>query len=155
MTAWQRFRRNRSGMLGLVLVAILVVIAVAAPLLAPHDPFRTSRDSFAAPLSVAGHPLGTDHLGRDLLSNLIYGARVSLLVGLAAASTATLIGVLIGSLSGFFGGWFDELLMRITEFFQIIPRFVLALIVVAFFGSGLLNLILVIGVLSWPQTARL
>ena len=155
MGGWQRFRRNPSGMVGLVLVVLLAVVAVAAPLLAPHDPFRTSRASFTPPLTVEGHLLGTDHLGRDVLSNLIYGARVSLMVGLAAALTATLIGVLVGSISGFFGGWFDELLMRITEFFQIIPRFVLALIVVALFGSGLLNLILVIGVLSWPQTARL
>ena len=153
--AWQRFRRNRSGLLGLVLVVALALVALLAPFLAPHDPFRTSRNSFARPLATEGHVLGTDHLGRDVLSNVIWGARVSLLVGVAAALTATLIGVFVGSISGFFGGWFDELLMRITEFFQIIPRFVLALIVVAFFGSGLVNLILVIGVLSWPQTARL
>ena len=153
--AWKRFRRNRSGLFGLILVMLLTLVALLAPLLAPHDPFRTSRNSFSPPLATEGHPLGTDHLGRDVLSNVIWGARVSLLVGVAAALTATLIGVFVGSLSGFFGGWFDELLMRFTEFFQIIPRFVLALIVVAFFGSGLLNLILVIGILSWPQTARL
>ena len=90
-----------------------------------------------------------------MLSQVIWGSRVSLLVGIAAAATATVVGVLVGALSGFAGGWFDELLMRITEFFQVIPRFVLALIVVAFFGSGLINLILVIGLLSWPQAARL
>ncbi len=153
--AWKRFRRNRTGLLGLVLVVALALVALLAPFIAPHDPFRTSRTSFSPPLVTDGYLLGTDHLGRDVLSNVIWGARVSLLVGVAAALTATLIGVFIGSISGFFGGWFDELLMRITEFFQIIPRFVLALIVVAFFGSGLLNLILVIGILSWPQTARL
>lgn len=153
--AWRRFRRNRSGVFGLVVVVALVLLALLAPWLAPHDPFTTSRDALRPPFASAGHWLGTDHLGRDILSNLIWGARVSLLVGVAAASTATLIGVLVGAFSGFAGGRLDELLMRVTEFFQVIPRFVLALIVVAFFGSGLLNLILVIGLLSWPQTARL
>lgn len=152
--AWRRFRRNSTGMAGLIVVVLLVIVALLAPVLAPHDPFTTSRASFQPPLT-DGHLLGTDNLGRDVLSQVIWGSRVSLMVGLAAALTATLIGVLIGALSGYFGGWFDELLMRITEFFQVVPRFVLALIVVAFFGSGLVNLILVIGALSWPQTARL
>lgn len=152
--AWRRFRRNSTGMAGLVVVVLLILVALLAPVLAPHDPFSTSRASFRPPLT-EGHFLGTDNLGRDVLSQVIWGSRVSLMVGLAAAFTATLIGVLVGALSGYFGGWFDELLMRITEFFQVVPRFVLALIVVAFFGSGLVNLILVIGALSWPQTARL
>lgn len=151
---WRQFRRNRLGVAGLVVVVMLALVALLAPYLAPHDPFRTSRNAFLPPLS-PGHLLGTDHLGRDILSSIIWGTRVSLLVGLAAAFTATVIGILIGAVSGFFGRWVDELLMRITELFQIIPRFVLALIVVALFGSGLVNLILVIGILSWPQTARL
>ena len=151
---WRQYRRHRLGVIGLCIVAVLMLVAVFAPYLAPHDPFRTSRASFLPPLS-SGHLLGTDHLGRDILSSVIWGTRVSLLVGLAAAFTATLIGILIGAVSGYFGRWIDELLMRITELFQIIPRFVLALIVVAFFGSGLFNLIVVIGILSWPQTARL
>ncbi len=152
--AWRRFRRSSSGVFGLVVVALLVLTAILAPLLAPFDPHSTSRAAFAPPFA-PGHFLGTDNLGRDILSQVIWGSRVSLLVGLAAAATATLIGVAVGALAGYLGGWFDELLMRVTEFFQVIPRFVLALIVVAFFGSGLLNLILVIGLLSWPQTARL
>lgn len=151
---WQQFRRQPLGVAGLAIVVTLALVAIAAPQIAPHDPFRTSRSAFLPPLS-DGHLLGTDHLGRDVLSSIIWGTRVSLLVGLAAAFTATVIGILIGAVSGYVGRWADELLMRITELFQIIPRFVLALIVVAFFGSGLLNLILVIGILSWPQTARL
>jgi len=151
---WRQFRRHRTGVFGLTLVVVLALVAVLAPLIAPHDPFTTSRARFLPPLS-PGYLLGTDHLGRDVLSGVIWGARVSLVVGLAAAFTATVIGVLIGAISGYFGGRVDELLMRVTELFQIIPRFVLALIVVAFFGSGLTNLILVIGILSWPQTARL
>ncbi len=152
---WRRFRRNRTGMFGAIVVAVLVLVAILAPVLAPHDPFTTSRNALLPPFANAEHPLGTNHLGRDILSMVLWGSRVSLIVGLSAALTATVIGVLVGALSGFAGGWVDELLMRITEFFQIIPRFVLALIVVALFGSGLINLILVIGVLSWPQTARL
>jgi peptide/nickel transport system permease protein len=151
---WRQFRRHRLGVAGLATVAILGFVAVFAPLLAPYDPFTTSRNAFAPPGS-EGHLLGTDHLGRDILSGVIWGARVSLIVGLAAAFTATVIGIVVGAVAGYSGGWVDELLMRVTELFQIIPRFVLALIVVAFFGSGLTNLILVIGILSWPQTARL
>ena len=151
---WQQFRRNRLGMVGLGLVLLLAAVALLAPVLAPADPFRTSRQALLSPMS-PGFLLGSDHLGRDVLSGVIWGSRVSLLVGLAAAATATFIGIVVGAVSGFFGGWVDELVMRISELFQIIPRFVLALIVVSFFGSGLSNLILVIGILSWPQTARI
>jgi len=151
---WRQFRRHRTGVFGLAVVVLLAVVALSAPWLAPHDPFTTSRASFQPP-GTPGYLLGTDHLGRDVLSGILWGSRVSLLVGLAAAFTATVIGILVGAVAGYFGGWADELLMRVTELFQIIPRFVLALIVVAFFGSGLTNLILVIGILSWPQTARL
>jgi peptide/nickel transport system permease protein len=151
---WRQFRRHRTGVFGLAVVVVLVLVALLAPWLAPTDPFTTSRAALQPP-GTPGHLLGTDHLGRDVLSGVIWGARVSLIVGLAAAFTATVIGILVGAVAGYFGGWADELLMRVTELFQIIPRFVLALIVVAFFGSGLVNLILVIGILSWPQTARL
>jgi len=151
---WRQFRRHRTGVFGLAVVVVLVLVAVLAPWLAPQDPFTTSRAALQPP-GTPGYLLGTDHLGRDVLSGVIWGARVSLIVGLAAAFTATVIGILVGAVAGYFGGWADELLMRVTELFQIIPRFVLALIVVAFFGSGLVNLILVIGILSWPQTARL
>jgi peptide/nickel transport system permease protein len=151
---WRQFRRHRTGVFGLAVVVVLVLVALLAPWLAPTDPFTTSRAALQPP-GTPGHLLGTDHLGRDVLSGITWGARVSLIVGLAAAFTATVIGILVGAVAGYFGGWADELLMRVTELFQIIPRFVLALIVVAFFGSGLVNLILVIGILSWPQTARL
>lgn len=151
---WFQFRRHKTGIFGLTVVLLLSLVAIFAPYLAPFDPFTTSRTSLQPP-GTPGHLFGTDHLGRDILSGIIWGARVSLMVGLAAALTATVIGVLVGAIAGYYGGWADELLMRVTELFQIIPRFVLALIVVAFFGSGLMNLILVIGILSWPQTARL
>lgn len=150
---WRRFRRSRAGVIGLSLVVLLVVVALAAPLLAPRDPQTTSLVTLNPP-GIPGHPLGTDNLGRDILSGVLWGSRVSLTVGVCAAATAVLLGVLIGSLAGFYGGWADAVLGRVTELFQVIPRFVLALLVVALFGSGLWKLIAVIGILSWPQAAR-
>ncbi|TVR92454.1 MAG: ABC transporter permease, partial [Spirochaetaceae bacterium] len=149
------FRRKHFAMFGLILVLALVTVAVLAPQIAPNNPHAVSRDRFLSPGADARYPLGTDNLGRCVLSGVIYGTRVSLFVGLAAAATSTIIGILIGSISGYFGGKTDAFLMRFTELFMTIPRFVLALIVVAFFGSGLDRLILVIGVLSWPGAARL
>ncbi|MDI6771735.1 MAG: ABC transporter permease [bacterium] len=150
---WRRFRRSRAGVFGLCLVVLLVVVALAAPLLAPRDPQTTSLVTLNPP-GTPGHPLGTDNLGRDILSGVLWGSRVSLTVGVCAAATAVLLGVFIGSFAGFYGGWADAVLGRITELFQVIPRFVLALLVVALFGSGLWKLIAVIGILSWPQAAR-
>jgi len=149
------FSRKHFAMFGLILVLALVAVAVLAPQIAPNNPHAVSRDRFLPPGADARFPLGTDNLGRCVLSGVIYGTRVSLFVGLAAAATSTFIGILIGSISGYFGGKTDAFLMRFTELFMTIPRFVLALIVVAFFGSGLDRLILVIGVLSWPGAARL
>jgi peptide/nickel transport system permease protein len=151
---WRRYRRSRLGLVGLGIVLGLGVIAVFAPALAPYEPTGTSLDSLRAP-GATGHPLGTDDLGRDILSGVIWGARVSLIVGITAAATAVFIGIVIGACAGYYGRWADALLMRITELFQTIPRFVLALLVVALFGRGLTKLVLVIGVLAWPQAARL
>ena len=150
---WKKYRRNRAAVFGLYVVLVFLVLAVLSPWLAPFQPLSIGKDSFRPPDSI--YLLGTDDLGRDLLSGVLWGARVSLLVGLLAAFTSTLIGVLVGSASGFYGGWADDLLMRITEFFLVIPRFFLALIIVALFGSSIWHIIFVIGILSWPVTARL
>jgi peptide/nickel transport system permease protein len=150
---WRRFLGSRTGVAGLSLVILLVVAALAAPLVAPRDPHTTSMTALAPP-GTPGFPLGTDNLGRDIWSGVLWGSRVSLTVGVCAAATAVLLGILIGAVAGFYGGWADAVLSRTTELFQVIPRFVLALLVVALFGSGLWKLILVIGILSWPQAAR-
>jgi len=137
---------------GLVFVAIIGLGILFAPLLTSADPLALSQDTLLAPSRV--HPLGTDDLGRDLLARVLYGGRVSLSVGLFSAVLSVGLGMTIGMVAGFFGGVLDEVLMRITEAFQILPKLLVAVVVVSLVGSGLANEILVIGLLSWPATAR-
>ena len=144
--------RQPGGAVGAVLTLLLVAVGVLAPLLAPTDPFAVDGPPLAAPS--AGYPFGTDALGRDLLSGVIYGARTSLLVAAGVASLVVVIGAAVGLLSGYAGGWVDDVLMRGTELFQVLPRFFLALVVIAFFGPGLDRLVLLLGVTSWPLLAR-
>ncbi len=147
-------RRVRPGAIFAALfLAIVAIVAIAAPLFARHDPYAGSDAALAPPLS-PGHVLGTDDLGRDIWAETAYGTRVSLLVGIVTALAGALIGLAIGATAGWRGGWIDSLLMRLTELFQTLPRFVLALIVIALFGPGLPKVILVIAALAWPQTAR-
>jgi peptide/nickel transport system permease protein len=150
---WYRYSRSPQAVAAAVFVAVVVFLAVAAPLVARADPFSGTPNALLPPLS-PNAPLGTDHLGRDVWAQLVYGSRVSLTVGILAAASSVVIGVVVGAVSGFLGGAVDATLMRISEFFQTLPRFVLALIIVALFGAGLAKLILVIAILSWPQTAR-
>jgi peptide/nickel transport system permease protein len=141
------------AVLGAGLVGGFVLIAAWAPALAPADPNAIGAASFRGPNSSAR--LGTDNLGRDVLSRLLFGARTSLFVGFAAALVSTGLGVMVGGLAGYYGGRLDDALMRVTEFFQVTPRLVLGIVIVAVFGSTLWNVIAVIAGLSWPTTARL
>lgn len=152
--ALQLFVESRYGLVGVVLLALVVLVAVFAPLIAPSPPFDISAGKFIHPGNAA-HPLGTDHLGRDVLSQVVYGARLSLAVGLVAAGISAVVGVAIGSLAGYFGGWIDLLLSRITDMFLIIPAFFLIIIVVATLGSNVFYVMVVIGLTSWPSNARL
>lgn len=149
---WMRFRRKKTAVFGLAGAAAFVAVALLAPLLAPYGAMDLGT-SFQPP--GGEHLLGTDSLGSDVLSNMIYGTRTSLIVGLCAVVTSNVIGLTIGSLAGYFGGRTDNVLMRITEMFQILPQFFLAIIVVALFGSSIWNIVFVIGILTWPVTARL
>ena len=155
--AWRTFLRHRMGVIGAVMLLFALVVAVAAPLLAPYDPYANVRvsilDIYQAPS--AEHPLGTDDGGKDVLSSLIYGARVSLLVGFAAAAMALIIGGLVGIVAGYRGGWVGSLLMRITDFFLVIPDLALQIVLVAIIGPSLGTIIVVIGALGWTTTARL
>ncbi len=150
----RRLFRTKSAMAAAAFVALLILVALLAPWIAGPDPLAGGMDSLVPPLT-PGHPLGTDDLGRDIWTGIAHGGRVSLAVGLATAVIAVAVGTLVGALAGFYGGWVDTVLMRIAEFFQTLPRFVVALIVIALFGPGVVKVVLVIAALSWPQTARL
>jgi peptide/nickel transport system permease protein len=153
MKFWRRYRKNRAAVFGFFVISLFVLLAIATPLISPFDPFKMVGQPFEPPS--LSHPMGTDDLGRDICSGVLYGARTSLLVGFLAAATSTLIGILVGALAGYHGGYLDDLLMRITELFLVIPAFFLALVLVALFGTSVWNVIAVIGFLTWPATARL
>ena len=148
----RQFRKNRAAEISLYLILVFIVTAVLADAFSPYDPFTLGDDTLLGPS--AGHWMGTDDLGRDTLSRVIYGARVPLLVGFLATATSMLLGILIGSFSGYFGGRTDVILMRATEYVLVVPRFFLALLVVAMLGTGVMKIVLVIGLLGWPEVAR-
>jgi peptide/nickel transport system permease protein len=152
---WRRYRRNRAALLGLGLFLVVVMMALTAGLVDPLDPLRRAGPPLTPPFTDPANPLGTDQLGRDILSGLFYGARISLLVGVIATLISIGIGVVIGALAGFFGGWVDDVLMRITEAFQTIPNFVLLLTLVAILGSQIEWITLAIGIVSWTAPARM
>jgi peptide/nickel transport system permease protein len=140
-------------MIGGVGLMLIILVAVLGRLLWPIDPLALSPDKFQAP--TLQHIMGTDDLGRDVFARVVLGAQISLTVGVLSALIAVVFGCLIGAFAGYFGGLVDELLMRLTEVFQVIPRFLLAIVIVALFGAGLEKIVLVIGLLSWPGTARI
>jgi len=150
---WIKYRRNRAAVFGMYVVTFFILMAILAAWIAPFRPLSIGKESFQKPSRT--YLMGTDDLGRDLFSGVLWGARVSIMVGLLAALTSTIIGVIIGALAGYYGGVIDDVLMRITEFFLVIPRFFLVLVIVALFGNSIWNIIIVIGILSWPVTARL
>ncbi len=152
---WLSFRANTMAMIGLWILVILVLVAIAAPLIAPHDPFVQSLGDRLAPLGTEGHVLGTDSLGRDILSRLIYGARITLYIVALVALIAPVAGLLVGTVAGYVGGWTDTVLMRITDIFLAFPRLVLALAFVAALGAGIENAVLAISLTAWPPYARI
>ena len=145
-----RFRGMR--WLGAAMTVAVLLTAVGAPRLAPFNPFALAGRPLEEPSRT--HLMGTDALGRDVFSAVLHGARTSLTVGLATAAAAAVIGLLIGLASGYLGGMTDGALMRLTEFVQIIPRFFLAIVVLAMFGEGYVNLVIVLAASSWPIIAR-
>lgn len=150
---------NRLAIPAFGVLLVIILLAVFAPLIAPHDPNaqdllrRLLPPAWSADGTIA-HPLGTDQLGRDLLSRLIFGSRVSLAVGLVAAAISGVIGAVVGLLAGFLGGWFDRILMRLADVQLAFPSILLALAIVGFLGSSLWNVILILGVTGWVAYAR-
>jgi peptide/nickel transport system permease protein len=155
---WHRLCRDRLALVGAGLVLFLMLVAIAAPLLAPFNPARQQRDGLSQgqPLPPGGrYALGTDQMGRDMLSRLLFGARVSLMVGILGNGIAVVIGVLIGSASGLVGGWVETLLMRLTDIIMGFPVLLLAVALIALLRPSLGIVILVIGVVYWTYLARI
>lgn len=150
----RRFARNRGAAAGLVVIVGLVITSLGAEYMTPYSPLRTLTGEAFEPPNY-NHPLGTDHLGRDIYSGILYGTRISLLVGFSVATASFIIGVFVGSIAGYLGGRADNLLMGFTEIFLIIPSFFLALIFCVMLGNNINNIIIVLSFLSWPATARL
>lgn len=153
---WRAFRRSKMGMTGLVILVFFVLVALLAPLLAARETI-TATGAEGVPLQgpSADFPLGTDNLGRSVLALTIWGARISLLVGLVATFISMLIGSVVGIAAGHFGRWRDSLLMRITDWFLAIPFLPLAIVLASLLGPSIWNIAFVIGITSWPGTARL
>ncbi|WP_108482671.1 ABC transporter permease [Oceaniglobus ichthyenteri] len=152
---WLSFRGNSMAMIGLGILIALLLIAAFAPLLSPYDPFVQDLGNRLKPLGTEGHILGTDSLGRDILSRLIHGSRITLYIVALVALIAPVAGLLIGTVAGFAGGWTDTILMRITDIFLAFPRLVLALAFVAALGAGIENAVLAISLTAWPPYARI
>jgi peptide/nickel transport system permease protein len=152
---WRVLRRSPLGLTGALILIVVLITAVLASVLAPHNPTLVDIiDRLKAP-GTPGHPLGTDELGRDILSRLIYGSRVSLTVGISAVALGGVVGVAAGLVAGYYGGWCDDLIMRAVDIWLAFPGILLAIAAMAVLGAGLLNLILVLGMLSWTGYARL
>lgn len=150
---WKRFKRHKLAVMGLWFLAIVTMVAILAPIFAPFDPAEITGE-FSAPPSLQ-HLLGTDQVGRDVLSRVIYAARVSLAVGIGAVAISAIIGTVLGLISGYFGGMIDGIVMRITDMFMSFPYILFILVVASIVGPGLTNIILILGVLGWPGIARL
>jgi peptide/nickel transport system permease protein len=145
--------RSPAGLVGLAIVGLFGFVAVFAGRIAPGDPFDTSAGPALSPPS-GRHWMGTDNLGRDLASGIVHGANTSMTVILSVLAISAVIGISVGAVAGFYGGVVDVLLMRLAEVFQVVPRFFLALLVIAYFGPGIDKLILLLGLTSWPFLAR-
>lgn len=155
MNFFARFAQNRGALVGLFILIAIILMAVSAPLIYPESPWRMLQRPFLPPLEVEGFPLGTDTMGRNVAAGIMHGAWVSLLIGLVSTLVALIIGVPLGAIAGYYGGLIDDALMRFTEFFQTIPNFALAIVLVAIMQPSVTSIVLAIALVSWPPVARL
>jgi len=152
--AWKRLKKNKLAMLGLGIVIFLVILAIFAPLIAPYDPnARVKEDSALGPSSQ--YWFGTDLLGRDILSRVVYGSRISIEVGIVAVGISVGLGLFFGALSGYFGRWPDAVIMRVADIFFAFPYILGAIAIMTILGSGIVNIFIAIGVLGWAYFARI
>lgn len=149
----RRFQKHKLAVVSFFILVIVIASALLAPLIAPYDPGKIAGTFSGVPN--AQFLLGTDQIGRDVLSRLIYASRVSLLVGFASTTIAVSIGIVLGLVSGYFGGWIDMLIMRFTDMVMSFPYIMLVLVAAAIIGPGLVNIILILGFVNWPSVARL
>jgi peptide/nickel transport system permease protein len=152
-TGWRRFRANRAAVAGGVLIIALCLVALLAPLIAPHNPNFPYAGMRGQPPTAANW-MGFDHIGRDLLSRMLYGSRVALIVALTSTAISVVIGVIVGAVAGYFGGWIDAVLSRITDTLMAFPLLALLIVLSAVMGPSLTNTILIIGVSTWARFAR-
>lgn len=150
---WQRFARSPAAVLGMLVVAGVVVLALVAPVLFPESPFLVVSKPFLPPFG--DYLFGTDVLGRSVTAGLAYGARASLIIGLVATVLAVGIGIVIGGSAGYYGGWVDDALMRLTEFFQTIPTFIFAIVLVAILTPSIKSIVIAVAAITWAPIARL
>ena len=146
--------RNFSAVCAMLVLIVIIILAIFGPSLYPTDPFEMVWMPFSPP-GQEGFLLGTDYLGRDLMAGLVHGARVSILVGISAAFMSVVIGITIGALAGFYRGTVEEILMRLTEFFQVLPTLLFSMVIVALFGASLPMIVIAIGLVSWTAVARI
>ncbi|WP_321877097.1 nickel transporter permease [Paraburkholderia bannensis] len=152
---WRRFSGNPLSVFGLLILMLLVIVAVIGPWIAPHDPLQQVLSDRLLPLGSSSHWLGTDQLGRDILSRIIDGSHLTLSIAILVVVVVVPIGLMIGTTAGFFGGWVDNVLMRVTDIALAFPKIVLALAFAAALGPGVFNAVIAISITAWPAYARL
>ena len=150
---WKRFSRNKGAVIGLFVLSFVVFLAITAGAVFPGDPFQSVGKPFEPPFGE--FLFGTDTLGRDVAAGIAHGARTSLLIGLIATVLAVVVATIIGGFAGYYGGWIDDVLMRITEFFQTIPSFIFAIVLVAILSAQIENIVFAIAAVTWPPITRL
>ena len=152
--AWNRLKKNKMAIASFFLLVIIALIAVFAPLIAPYDPYTQDLSRINEPPS-SDHWFGTDDVGRDLFSRVVYGTRISMLVGVVCEAICVPIGVILGALAGYFGGWVDAVISRIIEIFASFPTILFAIAVMFILGPGIMNIFIAIGVIGWTGLARM
>lgn len=152
--SFKQLKKNKIAMFCAGVIVVLILIAIFAPLIAPYDPTYQDYAAVLAEPSMA-HPFGTDEYGRDILSRIIYGSRVSISIGIVAQIVASLVGVTLGSIAGYYGGKIDSVISRIMEIFQAFPDLIFAMAIMTFMGKGVVNLFIALGLLTWVRTARM
>ena len=152
--SWYQLTRNRAAMAGLIVIAFFAFLAIFAPLLAPADPLKQTISARMTPPFTDGYVLGTDDLGRDLLSRIIYGGRISLIIGVVSVGISLVLGVALGIVAGYFGGWADKAIMRLIDIMLAFPYILLTIVIVAVLGPSLINAMVAIGISQMPRYAR-